>query len=161
MSLAVAAVPIIVFFAGFNSVRADDGVEAVNYGGVMWPQSADYPLFVQLVGSFSEPSEKEKTARLTTITVTIDNNKKKWLFTIKKAVDMAGDLTQLSVINNIWPPTLSLWGSDTVLAPILKPDIAGKQFLIEGPLNLSNNILEVEEVKDLSSKTETKEEKKE
>jgi len=154
-AVAVIFVAIFGLFAGFHNIWANEH-EDVGFGGVM-PIVGGVRPFVQLVGTVYPASDKEKATRITTITIIVDTTKKEWLFKIKKAVDLTGDLTELGLINLIWPPTLRLWGGKTILAPLEKSDIGGKQFLIEGILNEADRILEVDQVRDLSKKTEKKE----
>jgi hypothetical protein len=115
------------------------------------------PTQVQFVGIFYPPEQKEKVWRMNTITVNVKN--KKWLFVIKRAVDLTGGMDEFEILENIWPAILTFRGSDNLIDPLLKPDIAGKRFAIQGTLYFSDSILQVNSVVEVTTKKEKKEKK--
>lgn len=131
-------------FAGFDQVQAYE----LPSGG------AGIPL-VEFVGTFYPPEQKEKVWRMNTITVNVKN--KKWLFSIKKAVHLNGDMNDIELLDNIWPPILTFRGPDNLIDPLMKPDIAGKRFPIQGILYFSHGTLQVNSVTEVIKKKEKKE----
>ena len=118
-------------FAGFDQVQAHGP------GGFGEPFIGGNGIhLVQFVGTLYPPEQKEKVARMNTITMRVKN--KEWLFSIKRAMDLSGDLDQFEILENIWPPILTLRGPDNLIDSLLKPDIAGKRLAIHGTLYISD-----------------------
>ena len=64
------------------------------------------------------------------------------------------------VLRSIWPPVLTFRASDKVINLLLKPDIAGKPFSLDGSLNISDRIYQVYSATEVVEKKEKKEKKK-
>jgi len=109
-----------------------------------------YPPLVQFVGTFYAPEEKEHEGGMNTLPVLVD--KKEWIFKIKKAVDLTGDMTELGILEHIWPPNLKLRGTADLLDILQKPDLAGKPIAIMGHPYFSERMLVLDSVRDLTEK---------
>ena len=136
--------------AGFDQVRAHERK------GFAVPliEPIKYPQLVRLIGTLHAPGDKEKAVGMNTLKLFVD--KKEWIFKIKKAVDLTGDMTELDILENIWPPQLTLRGPANLIDPLQQPDVAGKRFVIQGYLYISDRILEVDSVRDVGEKKEKK-----
>ena len=134
-------------FLGVEQVRADP---KQGYG-VTIPGPIGYPPYVLFVGKLYTPEQKKEAAGISTIKVLID--RKEWLFKIKKAFDLSGNMTELDIINYIWPAPLRLTGvTKDALIPLQKSDIAGKRFAIHGDLYYVERMLRVESVREIEEK---------
>ena len=134
-------------FAGFDQLQGQGNEITPFIGG-------SGIKHVQFVGIFYLPEQKEKVWRMNTITVEVKN--KEWLFSFKRAIDLTGDMTEIEVLNTIWPPTLTLRGPDNLIDPLLKPDIAGRRFAIQGAFYVSDRILQVNSIMEVTKKNEKK-----
>ena len=130
-------------FLGFDQVQAHEPF----IGGIGSPR-------VHFIGTFYPLEQKEKVWRMNTITVKVKD--KEWLFSIKRAVDLSGDMDEFEILENIWPAILTFRGPDNVIDPLLKPDIAGKRFSINGTLYMSDRILQVYSATEVIKKKEKK-----
>jgi hypothetical protein len=133
-------VAVLWFFAGFDQVEADmDGIKI---------------QFVQFVGTFYPPEQKENAAYMNTFTVRVKN--KELLFSIKSAKELDGNKTDSEIFKNIWPPILTFQGPDNLIASLLNPDIAGKEFAVQGALYVSDRILQVNSITEVTQKKKKK-----
>jgi len=135
-------------FFGPDQVQADD--RGVGYS-VSIPGPIGYPPTVVFIGTFYTLDQKKEASSISTIKVLI--NKKEWLFKIKKAFDLTGNMTELDMINMIWPGTLTIKGiTKDSIAPLEKTDIKGKKFSIYGDFYYVEKWLRVESVRELEKK---------
>ena len=130
-------------FAGFDQVQA--------FGPAIGGMGSPRVLFV---GIFYPLEQKAKVWRMNTITVKVKN--KEWLFSIKKARALTGGMDQSAILENIWPPVLTFRGSDKVIDPLLKPDIVGKRFTLDGILYFSDRIFQIYSAVEVIEKKEKK-----
>lgn len=87
-------------------------------------------------------------------TITVNVKKKEWLFSIKRAIDLTGEMDEFEILESIWPAILTFRGPDNLIDPLLKPDIAGRRFAIQGTLYISDGILQVYSVAEVIKKKE-------
>ncbi|WAC07744.1 MAG: hypothetical protein OS130_00660 [Thermodesulfobacteriota bacterium] len=135
--------------AGFEQMNAhgDDGFGRPIIAGIGVSR-------INFVGTFYPLEEKKNLWGMHTVTVKVKD--KELLFSIKKAEDLTGKLDQFKILELIWPSVLIFRGTDKVIDPLLKPDIFGKQFSLDGVLYVSNNVYQVFSVTEIIKKKEQK-----
>ena len=139
-------VTVLLCFAGFDQVQAQGTFISGGSGGV---------YRVKVVGNFYPLKQKDKVWSINTTTVNVKN--KEWLFSIKRAIELTGEMDSFEILKNLRAAILTFRGPDNLIDPLLEPDIAGRRFAIQGTFYISTGILQVYSVTEVIKKKEKKE----
>lgn len=110
-----------------------------------WGQEAGEITLVNLTGTIDQIEKKDVKGGLAYMHISI--GKKVLYFNVTKVKALGTtSLSEINIINSIFPPFLNIYGSSETLAPLLKPDIVGKVVTMEGNLNTVNHFMQVEKI---------------
>jgi len=84
-----------------------------------------------------QPFNEHESHGLNTLTVTIDG-KQKWLFNVNRVDTVTEAQPGLMLLNEIFPPELSLRGSTSDIALLEEPSVVGKQVTLQGFLYIAD-----------------------
>jgi len=94
------------------------------------------PQVVTMSGTL-QPFNEHESHGLNTLTVTIDG-KQKWLFNVNRVDTVTEAQPGLMLLNEIFPPELSLRGSTSDIALLEEPSVVGKQVTLQGFLYIAD-----------------------
>lgn len=102
------------------------------------PQLESPPL-VRLIGVFAKPDESNSSGQ-STLQVSVKETK--WIFQVNKLEKLTGrPVTDLHLLQSLFPPQLRFSGSPTLLEPLRQQTILGKLLIIEGRLYSDERML--------------------
>ena len=102
------------------------------------------PLVVTMSGTL-QPFTEQDSQSLNTLTVTIDN-KQKWLFNVNRVETVSDAQPGVMLLNEIFPPELSIKGSTSNIALLEEPSVVGKPMTLQGFLYISDRTFYVGDV---------------
>jgi hypothetical protein len=108
------------------------------------PAMLDSPLVVTMSGTL-QPFNAQDSHGLNTLTVTI-GGKQKWLFNVKRVETVTEAQPGVMLLNEIFPPALSIEGSTFDIAVLEDPSVVGKPVTLQGFLYLADRTFYVGDV---------------
>ena len=108
------------------------------------PAILDSPLVVTMSGTL-QPFNAQDSHGLNTLTVTI-GDKQKWLFNVKRVETVTEAQPGVMLLNEIFPPALSIEGSPSDRGMLEDPSVVGKPVTLQGFLYLADRNLYVGDV---------------
>ena len=108
------------------------------------PAISDSPLVVTMSGTL-QPVNAQDSHGLNTLTVTI-GGKQKWLFNVKRVETVTEAQPGGMLLNEIFPPALSIEGSTSDIAVLEDPNVVGKPVTLQGFLYFADRTFYVGDV---------------
>jgi len=103
------------------------------------------PLVVTMSGTL-QPFTGQESQGLNTLTVTIDN-KQKWLFKVNRVETVTGAQHGVMLLNEIFPPELSIKGSTSTMAVLEDPSVVREPVTLQGFLYIADRAFYVADVR--------------
>ena len=108
------------------------------------PDISGSPLVVTMSGTL-QPFTAQDSQRLNTLTVTIAN-KQQWLFNVTRCETVTEAQPGVMLLNQIFPPALSIEGSTSDMALLEEPSVVGKPVTLQGFLYIADRTFYVGDV---------------
>jgi len=94
------------------------------------------PLVVTMSGTL-QPFNEQDSHDLNTLTVTIDG-KQQWLFNVNRVDTVTDAQPGVMLLNQLFPPELSIEGSTSNMALLADPGVVGKTVTLQGFLYIAD-----------------------
>ncbi|MEW6443726.1 MAG: hypothetical protein AB1640_22520 [bacterium] len=104
----------------------------------------DIPIQFKIKGEFYDPEQNPEKGGVNALTANVEG--KKWILDIERADALKGGVPGSTVINKIYPPTLTFVGPKELTSQLTGPDTAGKSFTMTGQLYLKTRMFRLESV---------------